>query len=147
MFNRRKLTVQVRMSKEERELLEEVAIRLRRSCSDTLRVLALEKAEEMGLTETVAPPPETSVPTPAPTPTPAPPELSATDQLLIDLETVAPTPTSTEAPAPLQLSAWDQRLRDIVTDFGLRPIDPDDDDLPRDEGEDDGLFWKEEDLL
>ena len=49
MFNRRKLTVQVRMSQEEREIIEQVAAHMRRSCSDALRVLALEKAEVLGL--------------------------------------------------------------------------------------------------
>jgi len=49
MFSKRKLTIQVRMSQEERQIIEELAVRMRRSCSDTLRVLALEKADILGL--------------------------------------------------------------------------------------------------
>ena len=49
MFSKRKLTIQVRMSQEERQIIEELAIWMRRSCSDALRVLALEKADILGL--------------------------------------------------------------------------------------------------
>lgn len=50
MFSKHKLTVQVHLSKEERALIDDVAVALRRSCGDTLRVLALERVEEMTAT-------------------------------------------------------------------------------------------------
>lgn len=49
MNNKRKLYVQARVTRQEMAVIDAVAHRLRRTRSDTLRFLALEKAEMLGL--------------------------------------------------------------------------------------------------
>ena len=49
MNNKRKLYVQARVTRQEMAVIDAVARRLRRTRSDALRFLALEKAEMLGL--------------------------------------------------------------------------------------------------
>jgi hypothetical protein len=49
MNNKRKLYVQARVTRQEMAAIDAVARRLRRTRSDALRFLALEKAEMLGL--------------------------------------------------------------------------------------------------
>ena len=49
MNNKRKLYVQARVTRQEMAVIDAVARRLRRTRSDALRFLALEKAETLGL--------------------------------------------------------------------------------------------------
>ena len=49
MNHKRNLYVQVRLTQEERKLIDDVAKYMRRSRSDAMRTLALEKAEVLGL--------------------------------------------------------------------------------------------------
>jgi hypothetical protein len=49
MNNKRKLYVQARVTRREMAVIDAVARRLRRTRSDALRFLALEKAEMLGL--------------------------------------------------------------------------------------------------
>jgi hypothetical protein len=49
MNNKRKLYVQARVTQQEMVVIDAVARRLRRTRSDALRFLALEKAEMLGL--------------------------------------------------------------------------------------------------
>ena len=49
MNNKRKLYVQARVTRQELAVIDAVARRLRRTRSDALRFLALEKAETLGL--------------------------------------------------------------------------------------------------
>ena len=49
MSNKRAGYIQVRLTQEERGVIDAVAQHMRRSRSDTLRILALDKAEALGL--------------------------------------------------------------------------------------------------
>jgi hypothetical protein len=97
MFSKHKLTVRVHLSKEERALIDDVAVALRRSCGDTLRVLALEKIEEMAATPL--------------------------DMLLAGLLAVSPTPVLPSIqPAPPTPDDDDDLPRDGISFFWDNPL-------------------------
>lgn len=57
MNSKRDAYVHTRVTKTELQIIDSLARHMRRTRSDTLRILALEKAEEIGLLSRVAEPP------------------------------------------------------------------------------------------